>query len=91
MQGGTDQDLSTGSAVAITRRPVGRFTDDRQLHTVVRADESVKHLAAVNADADIAAILRDNSVEAAADRLIESAVSRTAKDNVSVVVVAYVP
>jgi len=43
------------------------------------------------ADADIAAILRDNSVEAAADRLIESAVSRTAKDNVSVVVVAYVP
>ena len=43
------------------------------------------------ADSDIAAILRDHSVEAAADRLIESAVSRSAKDNVSVVVIAYLP
>ena len=41
------------------------------------------------ADPDIAAILRDHPVEAAADRLIESAVSRKAKDNVSVVVIAY--
>ena len=41
------------------------------------------------ADSDIAAILRDHPVEAAADRLIESAVSRSAKDNVSVVVIAY--
>jgi serine/threonine protein phosphatase Stp1 len=41
------------------------------------------------ADPDIAAILSDHPVEAAADRLIESAVSRGAKDNVSVVVVAY--
>ena len=43
------------------------------------------------ADPDIAAILRDHPVEAAADRLIESAVSRGAKDNVSVVVIAYPP
>jgi serine/threonine protein phosphatase PrpC len=43
------------------------------------------------ADPDIAAILRDHPVEAAADRLIESAVSRKAKDNVSVVVIAYRP
>jgi serine/threonine protein phosphatase Stp1 len=43
------------------------------------------------ADSDIAAILRDHPVEAAADRLIESAVSRSAKDNVSVVVIAYLP
>jgi len=42
-------------------------------------------------DPDIAAILRDHPVEAAADRLIESAVSRSAKDNVSVVVIAYSP
>jgi len=41
------------------------------------------------ADSDIAAILRDHPVEAAADRLIETAVSRNAKDNVSVVVIAY--
>jgi serine/threonine protein phosphatase Stp1 len=43
------------------------------------------------ADPDIAAILRDHPVEAAADRLIESAVSRGARDNVSVVVVSYMP
>jgi serine/threonine protein phosphatase Stp1 len=43
------------------------------------------------ADPDIAAILRDHPVEAAADRLIESAVSRGAKDNVSAVVIAYLP
>lgn len=43
------------------------------------------------ADPDIAVILRDHPVEAAADRLIESAVSRSAKDNVSVVVIAYSP
>lgn len=43
------------------------------------------------ADPDIAVILRDHSVEAAADRLIDSAVSRSAKDNVSVVVIAYSP
>ena len=42
-------------------------------------------------DPDIAAILRDHPVERAADRLIESAVSRSAKDNVSVVVIAYSP
>jgi serine/threonine protein phosphatase PrpC len=41
------------------------------------------------ADSDIAAILRDHPVEPAADRLIETAVSRNAKDNVSVVVIAY--
>ena len=41
------------------------------------------------ADSDIAAILRDHPVEAAADRLIETAVSRNARDNVSVVVIAY--
>ena len=39
-------------------------------------------------DPDIAAILRDHPVEAAADRLIENAVSCGAKDNVSVVVIA---
>ena len=43
------------------------------------------------ADPDIAAILRDHPVEAAADRLIERAVSRSAKDNVSVVVITYLP
>jgi serine/threonine protein phosphatase PrpC len=43
------------------------------------------------ADVDIAAILCDHPVEAAADRLIESAVSRSAKDNVSVVVISYFP
>ena len=43
------------------------------------------------ADPDIAAILRGNPVETAADRLIESAISRSAKDNVSVVVIAYTP
>ena len=42
-------------------------------------------------DPDIAAILRDHPVEAAADRLIESAVACRAKDNVSVVVIAYLP
>ena len=42
-------------------------------------------------DPDIAAILRDHPVEAAADRLIERAVSRRAKDNVSVVVITYLP
>jgi len=41
------------------------------------------------ADPEIAAILRDHPVESAADRLIESALSRGAKDNVSVVVIAY--
>jgi protein phosphatase/serine/threonine-protein phosphatase Stp1 len=41
------------------------------------------------ADPDIAAILRDHPVEAAADRLIESALSRRATDNVSAVVIAY--
>jgi serine/threonine protein phosphatase PrpC len=40
------------------------------------------------ADAHISAILRDHPVEAAADRLIENAVSCGAKDNVSVVVIA---
>jgi len=40
-------------------------------------------------DSDITAILCDHSVEAAADRLIEAAVSRNAKDNVSAVVIAY--
>ena len=40
------------------------------------------------ADPEIAAILRDHPVEAAADRLIESAVSSGAKDNVSVVVIS---
>jgi serine/threonine protein phosphatase PrpC len=43
------------------------------------------------ADPDIAVILRDHPVEAAADRLIESAVACRAKDNVSVVVIAYLP
>jgi len=43
------------------------------------------------ADLDIATILREYPVEAAADRLIESAVSRSAKDNVSVVVISYFP
>ena len=43
------------------------------------------------ADLDIAAILRDHPVEAAADRLIESAVSGNAKDNVSAIVIAYLP
>jgi serine/threonine protein phosphatase Stp1 len=43
------------------------------------------------ADPDIAVILREHPVEAAADRLIESAVSRSAKDNVSAVVIAYSP
>jgi serine/threonine-protein phosphatase Stp1 len=43
------------------------------------------------ADPDIAAILRDYPVEAAADRLIENALSRGASDNVSAVVVAYLP
>jgi len=42
-------------------------------------------------DPDVAAILRDHPVEAAADRLIESAVACRAKDNVSVVVIAYLP
>jgi len=42
-------------------------------------------------DPDIAAILRDHPVEAAADRLIESAVSCGAKDNVSVVVISCMP
>jgi serine/threonine protein phosphatase PrpC len=35
--------------------------------------------------------LRDHPAEAAADRLIESALSHNAKDNVSVVVIAYSP
>jgi len=48
-------------------------------------------LCRVLADPDIAAILRDYPVEAAADRLIESALSRRATDNVSVVVIAYLP
>jgi protein phosphatase/serine/threonine-protein phosphatase Stp1 len=43
------------------------------------------------ADPEIAAILRNDPVETAADRLIESAVSRNAKDNVSVVVISYLP
>jgi serine/threonine protein phosphatase PrpC len=42
-------------------------------------------------DPDIAAILRDHPVEAAADRLIECAVSCGAKDNVSVVVISCMP
>src|SRR6516225_3303454 len=54
MQGGADQDLTPCGAVTITRRPVGRFANDRQLHSVVRADKPVKHLAAVNADSDSA-------------------------------------
>jgi len=40
------------------------------------------------ADRDIAAILHDDPVERVADRLVESALSRGARDNVSVVVVA---
>ena len=40
------------------------------------------------ADREIAAILDDDPVERVADRLIESALSRGARDNVSVVVVA---
>jgi len=48
-------------------------------------------LCRVLADPDIAAILRDYPVEAAADRLIESALSRRATDNVSAVVIAYLP
>jgi serine/threonine protein phosphatase Stp1 len=43
------------------------------------------------ADPDIAAILCDHPAEAAADRLIESAILRGAKDNVSVVVIGYMP
>jgi protein phosphatase/serine/threonine-protein phosphatase Stp1 len=43
------------------------------------------------ADPEIAAVLSDNPVEAAADRLIESALSRRAADNVSVVVIAHPP
>jgi len=39
-------------------------------------------------DSDITTILRDHPMEAAADRLIEAAVARNAKDNVSVVVIA---
>jgi len=41
-------------------------------------------------DADIAAILRDNPVQVAADRLIEHALASGARDNVSVVVIEYV-
>src|SRR6516164_5493654 len=52
MQGWADQDLAARGAVAVTSRPVGRLTDDRQLHTVVRADKPLKGLAAVNANAD---------------------------------------
>src|SRR5215472_19330931 len=52
MQCGTYQDLAARGAVAITRRPVGRFADDRQLHALVRADKPMQHLAAVNTDAD---------------------------------------
>ena len=48
-------------------------------------------LCRVLADPDIAAILRDHPVEAAAERLIESALSGGAKDNVSVVVISYTP
>ena len=40
-------------------------------------------------DREIADILHDHPVERAADRLMESALSRGARDNVSVVVVAY--
>ena len=40
------------------------------------------------ADREIAAILDDDPVESVADRLMESALSRGAQDNVSVVVVA---
>jgi len=43
------------------------------------------------ADPEIAAILSNNPVEVAADRLIESALSRRAADNVSVVVIAHPP
>jgi serine/threonine protein phosphatase PrpC len=43
------------------------------------------------ADPEIAAILRDYPVDAAADRLIEGALSRRATDNVSAVVVACLP
>jgi serine/threonine protein phosphatase PrpC len=43
------------------------------------------------ADPDIAAILRDHPVDVAADRLVESALSCGAKDNVSVVVISYMP
>ena len=42
-------------------------------------------------DPDIAAILRDHPVETAADRLIDSALARSAKDNVSAVVIACLP
>ena len=42
------------------------------------------------ADNDIAAILRDNPVTSAADRLIEQALACSARDNVSVVVIEYV-
>lgn len=42
------------------------------------------------ADNDIAAILRNNPVTAAADRLIERALACGARDNVSVVVIEYV-
>jgi serine/threonine-protein phosphatase Stp1 len=41
------------------------------------------------ADAEIAAILHNGSIMAAADRLIECALSRDARDNVSAVVIAY--
>jgi serine/threonine protein phosphatase Stp1 len=40
-------------------------------------------------DSDIAAILRENPVTSAADRLIERALSCNARDNVSVVVIEY--
>src|SRR5438552_18369061 len=52
MQCRADQDLAARRAGAIARRPIGGFADDRQLHPVVRPDEPVQYLAAVNPDPD---------------------------------------
>src|SRR5262245_21266822 len=49
-----DDDLAVSGGVAVAGRVVDRIADDRELHSLGRADETMHHFAAVDPDAHAA-------------------------------------
>jgi hypothetical protein len=54
VKAGADEDLARTGAVAVARCLVHRIANGRKLDALGRADETVKHFTAVNANADFA-------------------------------------
>jgi len=68
---GADEHLTRGRAGAISRRAVHGIAYHRELHAVLRADESMQHFPAVNSDSHVAGGLAFRRA-----RLVESAYRR---------------